>query len=115
MKQNNIIQLIDEAATRALRHIYTDESAHIVIEGIHLIFNDIQDYKVTARCCINNIATIFELDSVVGLPTNPFDFDKNAIFAFAIHLANIAIKVYKANTEQESEILYDPSEPHGVC
>lgn len=115
MKPSNIIQLIDEAATRALRQIYTDSSAHIAIEGINLNFNGFPEYKITARCCIDNMATIFEIDTVIGLPTNPFDFDKSAIFAFAIHLTNLAVKIHQTSAEQEPEILYDPSEPHGVC
>ena len=118
MNTDKIIQFIEDTATEALKQRYVvDDSAHIAIEGLNLYFNGEHDYKVVVRCCLNDIAAVFELDSAIGLPNNPFYFNDREAYAFAIYLANVAIKIYKATREQDSElgILCDPDEPHGVC
>jgi hypothetical protein len=118
MSPDNVIQFIENAATEALRQRYVvDDSAHIAIEGLNLCFIGEHDYKVIVRCCLNNIAAVFEVESAIGLPNNPFYFNEKEAYAFAIYLVNVAVKIYMATTGQDSEpeILYDPSEPHGVC
>lgn len=118
METNKIIYFIEDTATEVLRQKYaSDDSAHIAIEGLNLCFNGDPDYKVIVRCCINNIAAIFEIDSVIGLPNNPYYFNEKEAYAFAIYLVNVAVKIHNSNNMQEvePEIVYDPSEPHGVC
>lgn len=118
METKEIVQYIENVATDALRQRYTfDESAHIAIEGINLCFNGEPDYRVIARCCIKNIAAVFELDSVIGLPNNPYYFNEKEAYAYAIHLTNVAVKIHNSQELdiQDTDIDYDPSEPHGVC
>ena len=75
METNKIIYFIEDTATEVLRQKYaSDDSVHIAIEGLNLCFNGDPDYKVIVRCCINNLAAIFEIDSVIGLPNNPYYF-----------------------------------------
>ena len=116
MEIKEIVQYIENIATDALRQRYTfDESAHIAIEGINLVFNGESDYKIIARCCIKNITAVFELDSAIGLPNNPYYFNEKEAYAYAIHLANVAVKVHNSHEMDNQDVDYDPSEPHGVC
>lgn len=116
MEPNKLITYIEEIASEALRIAYTDVNNYIKIEALNLRFIPNLDYTIVARCHIDGIDTMFEAESIIGLPKNPFEFTDQEAFAFAINIANIISDVYKTNIRQSTEdIGIIDDETHFVC
>lgn len=100
MEPSRLINYVEEIASEALKAAYLDVNNYLKIEAINLKFIPNVDYTVVSRCYISGIDTMFEAESIVGLPKNPFEFSDQEAFAFAISLANIISDVYKTNLRQ---------------
>jgi hypothetical protein len=111
MNPDNVVNYINNTATNILKQFYYEDSTNITIEGINLSFINKEDYKVIVSFTLADINSTFEMESIVGLPNNPFLFTENDAFAFSVHLANIIINLYKTN----SIVGYMPEEPTVLC
>ena len=111
MNPDSVVNFINNTTTDILRQFSGEDSTIARIEGIHLTFSCGVDYKVLVSFNLVDTNSMFEMESVVGLPLNPFLFTENEAFAFSIHLANLIINLYKTNSMTGCM----PEEPPILC
>lgn len=107
MKTVKIIRLIEETVTQILQQEYLNSESFLTIEDVVIKYLEEESYyNVLLRCNISNVETTFEVGALAGLPSNIFDFNQKEAYAFAIYVANIAIKLHDYR-----EIIQDQDEP----
>ena len=103
MKSDKLIKYIENIATEALLSEYWADDTYILIDRININFDIMTSYTVTIKCCAKSVISVFDIETVLGLPRNIFDFNNTEAYAFAIYVANIASKIHKASTNQKDD------------
>ena len=117
MKELELIEYIEHTASDILKKEFNaTENAYINIEEIKFIIIDSLFYTVSISYDIgDNKPGAFEIPAVAGLPDNFWNFSEKDAFAFAIFVANLAIKIHDGILTDDDEYLIDLESKKNLC
>ena len=105
LKNMQLINYIEENASNILKKEYNNQTAFIALDSVEytLIDQNSLFYTVVLSYGFTDSQTVysFEIPSVAGLAENFWDFTESEAFAFAVYVANLALRLLDTNTTKK--------------